>query len=162
MKHAIAWICMLLLLVGAVPASADVLTRNERAVSSDLSEPLDGCAKCGSGRHDLIVKWAESDNYLEKALGMFGRGSSNVLAGWAELFIQPWNWSQNSPAMVGPFLGLCVGAAYAVLRTGSGVVDLATFWVPGFKGLPMPRRVLGTHCIHDFQTEAEEVVVVEK
>jgi hypothetical protein len=33
--------------------------------------------------------------------------------------------------------GVAKGAGCGVLRLGSGIVDVATFWVPGFNGLPV-------------------------
>ena len=92
---------------------------------------------------DTLVRGATSDHYLTKAPSMLFRGLHNVAFGWAELIVQPINHSKNAPLVIGTLTGLAMGPVMAVARTGSGVVDVLTFWVPGFHGWPMSKPVLG-------------------
>lgn len=106
----------------------------------------------GKGRHDALVRWAADDNYFKKAGGMLGRGTSNLMFGWTEFFIQPWNWSKNSLIGVGQVQGLIMGVTMGTLRTLSGALDVATFWVPLWYGVPMGKPAIGLNDVHEFET----------
>jgi hypothetical protein len=47
------------------------------------------------------------------------------------------NETKNGPPLVGTLTGLAKGTGCGVLRLGSGIVDIGTFWVPGFNGFPV-------------------------
>ena len=97
----------------------------------------------GQGRKDWMVTGATSDNYGVKAPAMLLRGLHNVAFGWTEIIAQPIRHSQNAPLGVGTVTGLIMGPVMAITRTGSGVVDVLTFWIPGFHGWPMSKPVMG-------------------
>ncbi|MBI3011182.1 MAG: hypothetical protein HYY58_01640 [Candidatus Omnitrophica bacterium] len=83
--------------------------------------------------HDM----AESDSYREKTVGMVGRGLLNMTTGYVDVFTRLVDESMAGPLVLGTLRGLAVGTGCAVLRTLSGAVDWATFWVPGFNGAPV-------------------------
>jgi len=151
MKKFLAVLVAFTVLFNVTPGFANVLDSRE-VVDSKLSEPAGSNWVTGEGRHDLFIKWASSDNYVKKSIGMFHRGLSNTAAGWTELFLQPYRWSKNSPVLVGQVYGLLAGVTWAVLRTTSGALDVATFWIPGFRGVPLTKPVLGLHAVHEYET----------
>lgn len=73
---------------------------------------------------------AESTTYTEAAIGKLGRGVANAAFGWVELFRQP---AINANA----WEGFGRGIVHTIGRTGSGVLDVATFWIPNAK-IPVP------------------------
>lgn len=133
------------------PAFANVLDADTDEVNKKLAHVGSTDWNTGKGRHDAVVRWGADDNYLKKAVGMLGRGISNVAAGWSEIFIQPINWSKNSVVVVGQIQGLVMGVTMAVLRTASGAVDVGTFWVPFWYGVPMGKPALGLNDVHEFE-----------
>lgn len=80
---------------------------------------------------------AESADYGRKAGGMLGRGLLNVVTCFVDLIVNVVNETKNGPPLVGTLVGIGKGAGCTVLRAGSGVVDVGTFWVPGFNGFPV-------------------------
>lgn len=80
---------------------------------------------------------AESADYGRKFGGMIGRGALNVLTCFVDVIVNVVNETKNGPPLVGTLTGVAKGAGCGVLRLGSGAVDLTTFWVPGFNGLPV-------------------------
>jgi len=82
---------------------------------------------------------AESDQYGAKAGGMLGRGLINAASCFVDIIVQTVDKTQSGPPVVGTLAGIGSGAACTILRAGSGVVDVATFWVPGFNGVPVSR-----------------------
>ena len=80
---------------------------------------------------------AESPYYGEKWIGMLARGALNVTTGFVDLLARTMNESKSGPPVAGTVRGLALGTGCGVLRTGSGVIDLVTFWVPGFNGAPV-------------------------
>lgn len=106
----------------------------------------------GKGRKDGVLEWAVDDNYLKKAPGMLGRGFSNTAFGWVDVVTQPIRWSKNSPLGTGTLIGLVMGPVVGTLRTTSGVVDLGTFWVPFWHGVPMKKPALGLHDVTNYGT----------
>ena len=80
---------------------------------------------------------AESPEYGRKFGGMLGRGVLNVGTSFVDLLVDTANETRNGPPVVGTLVGLGKGAGCMTLRALSGGVDLLTFWVPGFNGLPV-------------------------
>ena len=77
-----------------------------------------------------IQDGAKSDHYIAKAPSQLARGMYNVTFGWSEIvtdLFQP-------PFGVGTAMSPVTGPVTAIAKTGSGLVDLLTFWVPGFNG----------------------------
>ena len=95
-----------------------------------------GSAPVWAGRmqvHDM----AESPQYGRKAGGMLGRGLLNAVTCFVDLIVNTVNETKNGPPLVGTLTGLARGAGCTVLRAGSGVIDVGTFWVPNFNGFPV-------------------------
>ncbi len=111
------------------------------ANAADPNEPAKWST--GQGRKDWLVSGANSDSYLKKAPSMLFRGVHNVLFGWVELLAQPVRHSKNAPLVVGTATGIVMGVVMTVARTGSGLVDVLTFWIPKFKGWPLSKPVIG-------------------
>lgn len=80
---------------------------------------------------------AESQLWREKAGGMIGRGLLNVITSPIDVLVQTVNESKVGPPVIGTLTGFGRGIGCGVLRLGSGVVDVVTFWVPGFNGFPV-------------------------
>lgn len=80
---------------------------------------------------------AESQEYGRKFGGMIGRGLLNGVTCFVDVLVNVVNETQAGPPLVGTLTGLAKGTGCGVLRLGSGVVDLVTFWVPGFNGFPV-------------------------
>ena len=84
-----------------------------------------------------VHEQAESSRYGEKAVGMLGRGVLNLATGFVDVCVRTMEESKTGTPVMGTVKGLLIGAGCGLLRTGSGVVDLLTFWVPGFNGAPV-------------------------
>ena len=69
---------------------------------------------------------AESDNYAKAAAGKLSRGIANAGFGWVELFRQP-AINKN------PWEGVGRGFVHTIGRTGSGVLEAGTFFIPAAK-----------------------------
>ena len=82
---------------------------------------------------------AESPSYGRKAMGMVGRGLINVITSPVDLLVQTVDKTKSGPPIIGTLAGLGSGLGCTVLRAGSGIVDVATFWVPSFNGFPVAR-----------------------
>ena len=80
---------------------------------------------------------AESPAYGRKAGGMIGRGLLNVATSFVDVLVNIVNETKAGPPLVGTLTGIAKGTGCAVLRLGSGIIDVATFWVPGFNGAPV-------------------------
>ena len=80
---------------------------------------------------------AESQEYGRKFGGMIGRGLLNVVTSPVDVIVNVVNETKAGPPVVGTLTGLGKGLGCGVLRLGSGVVDVVTFWVPGFNGIPV-------------------------
>jgi putative exosortase-associated protein (TIGR04073 family) len=80
---------------------------------------------------------AESQEYGRKFGGMIGRGLLNGATCFVDVLVNVVNETKAGPPFVGTLTGLAKGTGCGVLRLGSGVVDLVTFWVPGFNGFPV-------------------------
>lgn len=83
--------------------------------------------------------WAEEDHYGHKAAGMVGRGLVNVGTCPLDTFVHTIEGTQQGPPVIGTLGGLGSGLGCTLLRALSGVLDVATFWVPGFNGAPVSR-----------------------
>lgn len=79
---------------------------------------------------------AASPEYTRKAGGMIGRGLINVATCFMDLLVHTVNETKTGPPLFGTVIGAAKGAGCSVLRAGSGVIDVTTFWVPGFNGFP--------------------------
>ena len=88
---------------------------------------------------DDIWTMAESEKYGPKAGGMLGRGLLNAASCFVDVIVQTVEGTQEGEPFVGTLAGFGGGLACTVLRAGSGVVDVATFWVPNFNGFPVSR-----------------------
>lgn len=86
-----------------------------------------------TGVHDA----AESPEYGRKFGGMIGRGVINVATSFVDVLVNVVNETKAGPPFVGTLTGLAKGVGCGTLRLGSGAVDLATCWVPGFNGFPV-------------------------
>lgn len=82
---------------------------------------------------------AESPKYGRKAGGMIGRGLINVVTSPVDLLVQTVEKTKSGPPVIGTLAGLGSGLGCTVVRAGSGIVDVATFWVPSFNGFPVAR-----------------------
>jgi len=80
---------------------------------------------------------AESPEYKRKFGGMIGRGLLNVLTSPVDIVVNIVNETKAGPPFVGTLTGLGKGVGCGILRLGSGAVDVVTFWVPGFNGMPV-------------------------
>lgn len=149
MKKVILFVLAVMLMLPA-PSQANVLN-DAGNVDINQKHVKSTDWNTGKGRHDAIVRWAAKDNYFAKGAGMFGRGFSNLAFGWVEVFKQPINWSKNSILGVGQVQGLVMGVTMGTLRTASGALDIATFWVPYWYGVPMGKPALGLKDVHEFE-----------
>ena len=132
MKKLAVYLCMFSIVFAAIAPYAS---------AADSNTPANWTT--GQGRKDWMVRNAASDNYWEKAPSMFVRGLHNVAFGWVELIAQPIRHSKNAPLVLGTLTGIVMGIVMTVARTGSGLVDVLTFWVPGFNGWPLSKPVIG-------------------
>lgn len=80
---------------------------------------------------------AESPQYKRKFGGMLGRGLLNGVTCFVDPIVNIVNETRNGPPLVGTLTGVGKGLGCGVLRLGSGVIDVGTFWVPGFNGFPV-------------------------
>ena len=106
---------------------------------------------------DNVWQDANSTVYGTKAGGMLGRGLLNAVTCFVDLVVHVVEGSKQGPPIVGTLTGLGSGIACTVLRAGSGVLDIATFWVPGFNGFPVSRSY--SNCM---ELEKEEMEVARK
>lgn len=84
-----------------------------------------------------IHEQAESLHYRTKMIGMLGRGLLNMGTGYVDVLARTIDGTMEGPIGLGTARGIGWGLACGVLRTVSGAVDWATFWVPGFNGAPV-------------------------
>lgn len=80
---------------------------------------------------------AESPQYKQKVGGMLGRGIINGVTFFVDPLVNIVNETKLGPPVIGTLTGLGKGIGCGALRLGSGVVDIVTFWVPGFNGFPV-------------------------
>ena len=77
-----------------------------------------------------IDQGVASSHYMAKAPSQLLRGTHNVVFGWSDIVTDMF----QPPIGIGTVLSPITGPVTALARTGSGLVDLLTFWVPGFHG----------------------------
>ncbi len=99
---------------------------------------------------------AQSDVYKEKTGGMLGRGLVNVATSPVDIVVQTVNRTKTETPFIGTLTGMAGGLGCTALRAGSGIVDVALFWVPGFNGFPVAKSY--DNCLE----ESSETVVVEQ
>lgn len=58
------------------------------------------------------------------------RGVINVLTGWVELPLDVYEVTVEDGIILGVSLGVLAGMAMSIARTGSGMYDIVTFFVP--------------------------------
>ena len=97
------------------------------------------CAPKAFAASESVWEMANSPVYGKKMGGMLGRGVVNVATCFVDLIVQTVNGTQDGPPFVGSLTGLGSGLACSALRVSSGALDVVTFWVPGFNGIPVSR-----------------------
>ncbi len=65
--------------------------------------------------------------FAQDAFTKLGRGVANTLTGWVELPKNVYNTSVEDNALTGMTLGLAKGAGMTLVRTASGIFEIATF-----------------------------------
>lgn len=100
-----------------------------------------------------VWEMAESDAYGTKAGGMLGRGLINASTCFVDVIAQTVNGTKEGTPFIGTLTGLGGGIGCTALRATSGVLDVATFWVPGFNGIPVGRSY--NNCL-DFEATSDE------
>jgi putative exosortase-associated protein (TIGR04073 family) len=101
---------------------------------------------------------AQSDVYKEKLGGMLGRGLINAATSPVDIVVQTVNRTKTETPFIGTLNGLAGGLGCTALRAGSGIVDVALFWVPGFNGFPVSRSY--DNCLEESsESVAQEQVV---
>ncbi len=96
---------------------------------------------------------AQSDVYKEKLGGMLGRGFINVATSPVDIFVQTVNKTKTDAPLIGTLTGMAGGLGCTALRAGSGIVDVALFWVPGFNGFPVNRSY--DNCLEESSQTSE-------
>lgn len=107
---------------------------------------------------DDVWTMAQSEKYGTKAGGMLGRGLVNAATCFVDIIVQTVNGTQDGPPFVGTLTGLGGGIGCTALRATSGVLDVATFWVPGFNGIPVSRSY--DNCM-DMESEGQPAAFKE-
>lgn len=82
---------------------------------------------------------ANSEVYGTKTGGMLGRGLLNAVTCFVDVLVHTVEGTKEGPPLVGTLTGLGSGIGCTALRAVSGVLDVVTFWVPGFNGFPVSR-----------------------
>ena len=88
---------------------------------------------------ETVWDMAQSAEYGKKVGGMLGRGLLNVATCFVDVVVHTVEGTQEGPPFVGTLTGLGSGIGCTALRVSSGALDIATFWVPGFNGIPVSR-----------------------
>ena len=87
-----------------------------------------------------VWQMADSEKYGEKAGGMLGRGLLNAATCFVDMPVGAVNGAKKTkPEFLGGVGGFAAGAVCTIFRAASGVLDVATFWIPGFHGIPICR-----------------------
>ena len=89
--------------------------------------------------NENVWEMANSPQYGKKVGGMLGRGLVNVATCFVDLIVQTVEGTQDGPPFVGTMTGLGGGLGCSALRVTSGALDVLTFWVPDFNGIPVGR-----------------------
>lgn len=67
---------------------------------------------------------------VDQAARKLGRGLVNVVTGWAEIPVQLGTGMSETESIEGFFLGFGKGLVWTILRTGAGVYETVTFFIP--------------------------------
>jgi putative exosortase-associated protein (TIGR04073 family) len=92
---------------------------------------------------------AQSDQYGQKTGGMLGRGLVNAATCFVDVIVQTVDGTKNGPPFLGSLTGLGGGIGCTALRAVSGVLDVGTFWVPGFNGFPVSKSYNNCLCMDE-------------
>ena len=87
-----------------------------------------------------LCEKAESPSFGTSFYGKLGRGLTNVLLGWTNLFSKP---IQAARADENVFSGIGSGFQYLFTRTVQGVVEVGLFWIPPAYEEPLKSCALG-------------------
>jgi putative exosortase-associated protein (TIGR04073 family) len=98
---------------------------------------------------------AQSDVYKEKVGGMLGRGLINAVTSPVDIVVQTVNKTRTETPFIGTLTGMAGGLGCTALRAGSGIVDVALFWVPGFNGFPVSRSY--DNCLEESSEVAQPI-----
>lgn len=109
------------------------------------------CIPAFAAQGEDVWTMAQSDQYGKKVGGMLGRGLVNAATCFVDIIVQTVNGTKEGPPFVGSLTGLGGGIACTALRATSGVLDVATFWVPGFNGIPVSKHY--DNCLEFAQDE---------
>lgn len=90
---------------------------------------------------------AKSEKYGTKVQGMLGRGLLNVATCFVDLIQHTVEGTQDGPPFVGTLTGLGSGIGCTALRVSSGALDVVSFWVPGFNGIPVSKSY--SNCLEE-------------
>lgn len=93
-----------------------------------------------------IWELAQSEGYGEKSGGMLGRGLLNASTCFVDILVQTVDGTKQGPPLLGTLTGLGGGIGCTALRATSGVLDISTFWVPGFNGFPVSKSYNNCLC----------------
>ena len=104
---------------------------------------------------DDVWTVANSPVYGTKFGGMLGRGLMNIATCFVDVIVHTVEGSKQGPPLVGTLTGLGSGIGCTALRVTSGALDVLTFWVPGFNGMPVSRSY--SNCLDFEQQEQLEV-----
>src|SRR3989338_1906216 len=103
-----------------------------------------------------VWEMANSDQYGEKVGGMLGRGLFNAVTCFVDIPVQTVAGTKKmKPEFMGAVSGFGSGCVCTVLRASSGVLDVATSWIPNFHGLPVSRSY--ENCLAAEATESTYV-----
>ena len=78
----------------------------------------------------VLLMTTTSICFAQDAFTKLGRGVANTLTGWVELPKNVYDTSVEDNAFSGMTLGLAKGAGMTLVRTASGIFELATFPFP--------------------------------
>lgn len=79
----------------------------------------------------VIIALGVAENaHASDAFTKLGRGVANAFTGWVELPKNIVKISQDENALAGCTLGVAKGAGMTIVRTGTGIYEMATFPFP--------------------------------
>ena len=77
-----------------------------------------------SGAQAASSPWTEKATYKEKAIWKLDFGMKNVLAGWTEIFTEPYDYYKEDKNV---FAGIGIGLYHGIADTVCGALHVATF-----------------------------------
>ena len=102
----------LVILSGILVAGVEAADRSARQDGTDRVD-------------ELLVRYN-----LHPAFEKFGRGVGNTLAGWMEIPLNIHKHYTPADAATSFFTGAALGVAKGFVRTGVGLYEMLTFWLP--------------------------------